>query len=233
MNPSDRFERQRDFVSENRLRSIAATVMGIGAIGRQVALQLAAMGIRELQLIDFDIVETSNITTQGYLQRDVGALKVEATRQGVLAIDPEITVHIVSDRFRPKQSLGVALFCCVDSIESRAAIWRSVREHCEFWVDGRMLGESLRILAAADSVSKKHYPTTLFPSAKAQVGRCTAQSTIYGASIAAGLMTHQFTRWLRGIAVDFDVTTNLLAGEMVSSDMCEPASSVNAIRRTK
>jgi hypothetical protein len=26
-------------------------------------------------------------------------------------------------------------------------------------------------------------------------------------------MVHQFTRWLRGIAVDFDTTVNLLAGE--------------------
>jgi sulfur carrier protein ThiS adenylyltransferase len=45
-------------------------------------------------------------------------------------------------------------------------------------------------------------------------GRCTARSTIYSASIAAGLMTHQFTRWLRGIPVDCDVSLNLLAGEL-------------------
>ena len=40
-----------------------------------------------------------------------------------------------------------------------------------------------------------------------------SRSTIYAASIAAGIMVHQFTRWLRGIPVDFDTTLNLLAGE--------------------
>ena len=47
-----------------------------------------------------------------------------------------------------------------------------------------------------------------------QQGRCTARSTIYAASIAAGLMLHQFTRWLRHIATDADTTLNLLSGEL-------------------
>jgi molybdopterin/thiamine biosynthesis adenylyltransferase len=40
-----------------------ATVVGVGAIGRQVALQLAAMGICWLQLVDFDIVEPANLVS--------------------------------------------------------------------------------------------------------------------------------------------------------------------------
>ena len=41
-----------------------------------------------------------------------------------------------------------------------------------------------------------------------------ARSTIYAASIAAGLMVHQFTRWLRRMPVDRDTVLNLLAGEL-------------------
>jgi sulfur carrier protein ThiS adenylyltransferase len=78
-----------------------------------------------------------------------------------------------------------------------------------------MLGEVIRVLAAADSADWAHYASTLFPEAEAQVGRCTAQSTIYAASIAAGLMVHQFTRWLRGLPVEPDATLNLLAGELI------------------
>jgi sulfur carrier protein ThiS adenylyltransferase len=40
---------------------------------------------------------------------------------------------------------------------------------------------------------------------------------IYTAAIAAGLMIHQFTRWLRGLPVDQDLTLNLLAGELTAS----------------
>ncbi len=72
----------------------------------------------------------------------------------------------------------------------------------------------LRVLAVADAQGREHYPTTLFAQSEAVPGRCTARSTIYSASIAAGLMTHQFTRWLRGIPVDCDVSLNLLAGEL-------------------
>ena len=78
-----------------------------------------------------------------------------------------------------------------------------------------MLGEVLRILTVADAENRAYYPTTLFAAAEAQSGSCTARSTIFAASIAAGLMVHQLTRWLRGLSVDRDTSFNLLAGEYV------------------
>ena len=76
-----------------------------------------------------------------------------------------------------------------------------------------MLGEVIRVLATADPNGADHYQTTLFAQSEAQIGRCTARSTIYTASITAGLMIHQFTRWLRGLPLDCDATLNLLGGE--------------------
>ncbi len=211
---TDRFTRQHDLVPPVRLQAVTATVIGVGAIGRQVALQLAALGIQRLQLIDFDIVEATNITTQGYYSGDLGTLKVTATARVIQHIDPTITVATICDRFRPRHEVGDAIFCCVDSIATRAAIWRAVQRSCTFWTDGRMLGEVLRILTVADGIGQQHYPTTLFQPEEAQPGRCTARSTIYTAILAAGLMLHQFTRWLRKVPVDQDLTLNLLAGEL-------------------
>ncbi len=211
---TDRFARQHDLVPTDKLQALTATVIGVGAIGRQVALQLAALGVQRLQLIDFDTVEATNITTQGYYTGDLGTPKVSATAKVIHHIDPTITVSTIPDRFRPRQETGEAVFCCVDSIATRAAIWRAVYKSCSFWTDGRMLGEVLRILAVADELSRSHYPTTLFESSEAQAGACTARSTIYTANIAAGLMQHQFVRWLRGLAVEADLTLNLLAGEL-------------------
>jgi len=110
-------------------------------------------------------------------------------------------------------AIGDAAFCAVDSIDARAAIWRSSHSRCRFWCDGRMMSEVIRVLAVADQQGRDYYPTTLFAQSEAQSGRCTARSTIYAASIAAGLMVHQFTRWLRGMPVDRDTVLNLLAGE--------------------
>ena len=124
---SDRFVRQRDLVPAARLSDLTATVIGVGAIGRQVALQLSSIGVRSLQLIDYDHVDLINITTQGYLQEDVGERKVLATSQAIARLDPTVEVAANADRFRPRSETGQAVFCCVDSIEARGAIWRSVR----------------------------------------------------------------------------------------------------------
>ena len=80
-----------------------------------------------------------------------------------------------------------------------------------------MLGEVIRILAAGEHGERRHYATTLFDQAAAQTGQCTARSTIYAAGVAAGLMLHQFTRWLRGVRVDADATLNLLAGDLIQA----------------
>ena len=214
---NDRFVRQSELVPMEKLKPLTVTIIGVGAIGRQVALQLAALGVRKLQLIDFDNVEPTNITTQGYLEADLGHLKVDVTTRAVQGIDADIEVEPVIDRFRPGLVTGEAVFVCVDSISSRAAIWRSLRHQCSFWCDGRMRGEVIRILTAVDSNSRDHYDTTLFAQAEAQTGACTSRSTIYTASIAAGLMLHQFTRWLRSICTERDLTLNLLAGETTVS----------------
>lgn len=209
----DRFTRQRDLVPPTRLSQVNITVIGVGAIGRQVALQLAAIGAPRIQLIDFDLVDLSNVTTQGYLADDIDRPKVLAAIDAIRRIDASIDVTAVQDRYRAKQEIGDAVFCCVDSIGARAAIWRSARNRCRFWTDGRMLGEVLRVLTASDEDGFQRYSDTLFPQADAQSGSCTSRSTIYAASIASGIMVHQFTRWLRGLPVDCDTTLNLLAGE--------------------
>jgi len=142
MPPSeDRFRRQEAFVPREALALLDVSVIGVGAIGRQVALQLAALGVRRLKLIDFDFVELTNVTTQGYLATDIGSSKVEATAQAVRQIDPTIEVVLLADRFRPEMSVGDVVFCCVDSITARAAIWRAVNQRCQCWIDGRMLGK--------------------------------------------------------------------------------------------
>ncbi|TWT64010.1 ThiF family adenylyltransferase [Rubinisphaera italica] len=215
MNNPDRFIRQADLVPRERIQELQATVIGVGAIGRQVALQLAALGVPRLQLIDFDQVEPTNITTQGYDHQDLEQLKVEATARRIQQLDPTIAVMSIADRFRSRMEIGTVVFCCVDRISTRESIWRSLQDRCEFWSDGRMLGESMRILTATDQQSREHYSSTLFKQSDAQSGQCTARSTIYTANIAAGLMLHQFTRWLRGMPNDADLCLSLLANDLM------------------
>jgi sulfur carrier protein ThiS adenylyltransferase len=84
-----------------------------------------------------------------------------------------------------------------------------------------MLGEVIRTFVATADQGRKHYATTLFPQAEAQTGRCTSRSTIYAATLAAALVVHQFTRYLRGLPLDVEATFNLLAGEYVVAPVNE------------
>lgn len=213
----DRFTRQASLVPRDRLIAETITVVGVGAVGRQVALQLASLGACNLQLIDFDLVEPTNITTQGYRHDDIGKPKVSATKDEIRRIDPTIAVDAVLDRFRSRHLRGSIVFCCVDKISVRAAIWRVAQNRCVFWSDARMLGEVIRVLTTDDPSSDPHYAKTLFAQADAQTGSCTSRSTLYVASIAASLMIHQFTRSLRGLPVDADLSFNLLASELIVS----------------
>ena len=79
MHSDERYSRQQDIIPAERLAACKATIIGVGAIGRQVALQLTAMGIPGQQFIDFDVVEDSNIASQSYLEDDLTRPKVQAT----------------------------------------------------------------------------------------------------------------------------------------------------------
>jgi len=222
----ERYSRQKDIVPADRIAACKATVIGVGAIGRQVALQLTAMGIPWLQLIDFDIVEGSNLASQGYLENDLGRHKVEATADICHQINHNLELYTINDRFRRSMSIGNAVFCCVDKIDVRRLIWESVKGKAIFFSDGRMTAEVLRVLTACDPMSRKHYPTTLFAAEEAFVGPCTAKTTIYCANIGAGLMLAQFTKYLRQMPIEPDIQLNLLASELTVGQISNEKSEV-------
>ena len=94
-----RIERYRDLLPTDRLGTTACTIVGVGAIGRQVSLQLAAMGIGRVQLIDPETVEEVNLGPQGYLQDDVGRPKVQATADLMQQLYHRLPVDEVHGRF--------------------------------------------------------------------------------------------------------------------------------------
>ena len=59
----ERYIRQEGIMPHKDILDVRAAVVGVGAIGRQVALQLGAIGVPEIDLIDFDTVEVHNLPT--------------------------------------------------------------------------------------------------------------------------------------------------------------------------
>lgn len=72
-------------------------IIGMGGLGSPVAMYLAAAGIGELSLVDFDSVELSNLQRQIiHNTHSLGKPKVESAKQTTQAINPDIKIHPIN-----------------------------------------------------------------------------------------------------------------------------------------
>ena len=211
---SDRFSRYSSILPVEELNTRVVSMVGVGAIGRQVALQLAAAGQKHIILFDHDTVEEANLGPQGYFVKDVGVHKVDATAEVMLLQNPEAVITKHCRRLGAADQCGSVMCCCVVSIETRASILSRYKDSVQLFIDGRMAAETLRVLTAHASMSKEYYATTLFSAQESYEGSCTARSTIYTSNIAAGMMVQQYAKFLRGMHLDQDILFNLLAAEI-------------------
>ncbi len=84
-----------------------ATIIGLGGIGRQVALQLATLGMPRLQLVDAGVVTRRTQLREGYVYDDIGRPKVHAAAQACHQLNPKLEIHSVAEtlsaRPRPRR----------------------------------------------------------------------------------------------------------------------------------
>ena len=132
-------------------------IVGCGSVGSTVAENLARCGVTKMTLWDFDKVEPHNIVNQMFNQNDVGKLKVDALKDILTDINPEIAdkIEVKPEGWQGKLMSGY-IFLCVDSIELRREI---VEKHMgspyvKAVFDFRTLLESAQHYAADWSDSK-------------------------------------------------------------------------------
>jgi adenylyltransferase/sulfurtransferase len=78
---------------QERINRARVLLLGLGGLGSPVALYLAAAGVGTLVLVDYDVVELSNLQRQIlHRTRDVGRPKSESAFDAVQALNPEVTV---------------------------------------------------------------------------------------------------------------------------------------------
>jgi len=206
--------RQRELVPAEKLKNLSTMIIGVGAIGRNLAIQLSAIGVQKLKIVDFDTVAVENLATQGFFEEDLGKPKVEAVMELCKSINSGISIESKNMKFNNSIFQGGVVFVCVDSIGVRKEIFNGICNKCDLFIDGRMSAEYMRILAVSDLESKEYYEKQFFTQEEAYVGSCTAKSTIYAASTAASIMVAQFCRWMRDIPIEKEVCINLLSMEM-------------------
>jgi molybdopterin/thiamine biosynthesis adenylyltransferase/rhodanese-related sulfurtransferase len=78
-----------------KLKAASVLCIGAGGLGSPVAMYLAAAGVGRLGLVDFDVVDYSNLQRQViHGTPDVGRSKLESARDTLVAINPEVAIDM-------------------------------------------------------------------------------------------------------------------------------------------
>lgn len=98
-----------------------ATIIGCGAIGSKIAVELTRAGINSLELYDADIVESHNLCNQAFLHDHIGINKAIATEDllnKICALNVETHAEFYSNQYPAFETV----FLCVDSMKERRRI---------------------------------------------------------------------------------------------------------------
>jgi len=94
---------------QRQLKASSALVIGTGGLGSPVALYLAAAGIGRIGLVDYDVVDYSNLQRQViHGTSTVGKLKVESARAKLEDLNPDIQVDLYNEPFTSDNALRIA-----------------------------------------------------------------------------------------------------------------------------
>jgi molybdopterin/thiamine biosynthesis adenylyltransferase/rhodanese-related sulfurtransferase len=94
---------------QRKLKASSALVIGTGGLGSPVALYLAAAGIGRIGLVDYDVVDSSNLQRQViHGTSTVGKLKVESAKAKLVDLNPEIQVDVYNEPFTSDNALRIA-----------------------------------------------------------------------------------------------------------------------------
>jgi sulfur-carrier protein adenylyltransferase/sulfurtransferase len=94
---------------QRKLKASSALVIGTGGLGSPVALYLAAAGVGRIGLVDFDVVDTSNLQRQViHGVSTVGKLKVDSARAKLLDLNPDIQIDIYNEPFTSENAIRIA-----------------------------------------------------------------------------------------------------------------------------
>ena len=90
-----------------KLKKAKVCILGLGGLGSNVATLLARAGIGSLKLVDFDIVEASNLNRQQYRISHIGMKKTEAIKTIIKEINPFVEIEVLDIKVDRENILSI------------------------------------------------------------------------------------------------------------------------------
>ena len=124
---SERYHRHSliDWFSQEALAHTKAIVIGAGAVGNEVIKNLTLLGIGEIHVFDFDVIEEHNLTRSVLFREEhIGRSKAEVAAEQAAAMDANVLVTGTNGDFWHELSFSELrasdiVYCCVDNFEAR------------------------------------------------------------------------------------------------------------------
>ena len=94
--------------AQQKLKAAKVLVVGSGGLGSPLLLYLAAAGVGTIGIVDFDVVDDSNLQRQVLFgKEDVGKLKIEAAKNRLQSLNPHIDIQLHNTRFTAENALDI------------------------------------------------------------------------------------------------------------------------------
>ena len=171
-------------VGQQKLKNANVLIIGMGGLGAPASLYLAAAGIGHLVLNDFDDIEVSNLQRQiTFQQTDIGQSKVDASKQRLQQLNPEIKVRSINKQMSALQ-LGMELTMadlvldCTDNMASRQMINKACVEAKVPLIVGAAIRLEGQLMFFDHRQSESPCYHCLFPDSEEQTLNCSNSGII-------------------------------------------------------
>lgn len=192
-------------------------VIGVGATGSYVVLQLAKLGITNIHVWDADCVEAHNLPNQLYGIEDIGKPKVEALKEIIYRLTG---INIICHKkfvTKDTKDLGQVIFLLTDSMSSRQEIYNGCLKYnpnTQICIETRLAATTGRIYTfnPTDILDQENWEKTLYTDVVAEKSECgttivMGASSSYVASMAVWQMIKwwSFTNGAADVAPEFEL----------------------------
>jgi hypothetical protein len=183
--------------------SDTVTIIGCGGIGASVLPTLVTMGFTKFILIDPDLIEPRNITTNLIFRpQDLLRAKVERVKEYLLEYGAE-SVEIHQELFTGQVPLTGLVISGVDTMAARKEIWKYVVDNADIplYCDGRIGGQQMSLLVVEPfnpDHTEWYEEYWLFDDEQAAPLPCTARTVVFPAVALGAFMAAYLAAWSRG-----------------------------------
>lgn len=198
------FSRLNFFIKREQISDLNLAVIGVGAIGRNVASMLARLGPKSITLVDDDTIEDHNISAQNWRKSQIGQYKVDVVAEEIADQIDDVEVIALKKKWSPKDFIDVSynfVWATVDNIDVRKRIYEFFNSRCDGFFDVRIGGSVVQnffVDFSNPDVQPDWYEKTLFSSGEAHRFGCVQPMSNFIAGIAAGLSVNTFCNKIGG-----------------------------------